>query len=203
MAEIPPVDIEASWDYDDEGFRRLSSDLDSAGTKYEATSGRMDMSNIRLMRSVAHLGTGFASLYSIMDMLASGQANLARMIPALIGHFISLAATLWMVVGAEKARAIAHGIANALSGPAGWAILAGAVAMSGVAMGLAATIPSRQAGGPIYRTGTYQLERGEVYKRGFGAGINITITGNTVTRETLPLISSKIIDDLRASGVIR
>jgi len=203
MAEIPPVDIEASWNYDDEGYRRLSSDLDSAGSKYEATSGRMDMSNIHLMRSVAHLGTGFASLYSIMDMLASGQANLVRMIPALIGHFISLAATIWTVVGAEKARSIAHGTADALAGPAGWAILAGAVAMSGIAIGLAATIPSRQAGGPIYRTGTYQLERGEVYKRGFGAGINVTITGNTITRETLPLISSKIIDDLRASGVIR
>jgi hypothetical protein len=163
----------------------------------------MDMSNIRLMRSVAHLGTGFASLYSLMDMLASGQANLARMIPALVGHFISLAATLWTVVGAEKARAIAHGIAHALAGPAGWAILAGAAAMSGVAIGLAATIPSRQAGGPIYRTGSYQLERGEVYKRGFGgAGVNILVTGNTITRETLPLVSGKIIDDLKASGVI-
>jgi len=68
---------------------------------------------------------------------------------------------IWATVVAEKARAIAHAIANALSGPWGWAILAGAAVAAGTGIALAASIPSKQYGGLIEKTQPYLLHREE------------------------------------------
>jgi len=126
-----------------------------------------------------------------------------QLIPRLIGLMIGMTASIYSIVGAEKARSIAHSIANALSGPYGWGIILGAGAVAGVGIGLAAGIPSRQGGGPILRTGYYKLERGEVFRRGAGRGeVTIIITGNTITDETLPKLGSQLTRDLQARGVI-
>jgi len=63
----------------------------------------------------------------------------------------------WARVAAEKAKAIAMGIAHALSGPWGWAILAGAAAVVGSVYALTASIPSKEVGGAIYETRPYLL----------------------------------------------
>lgn len=70
-------------------------------------------------------------------------------------------AASWALTAAEHARAIAHAVANALAGPVGWAILAGAAAAATMGLALAARIPSRHIGGDIRESGVYNLLAGE------------------------------------------
>lgn len=200
--EVGPLTLTAEWLYEDENLKKLQRDIDETQRKTAESTRMMGRDYLRLGTAIASVTTAGMSLESTWERVAKGQmsviAGILRSIPAIA----SLAASIWTIVTAEKARAIAHAIAQALSGPPGWAILAGAAAMAGIGIGMAASIPSRQAGGPIYRTGLYKLEAGEVYRRGSSPSINITISGNTISPETLPEISRKLIDDMTASGVI-
>lgn len=199
----PEVAIQAGWDYDDSGAKALIADIDSVSSKTEEGHYKMDRSSVRLARSTAHLGMMFGNLYGMIERTASGQLDIVRSLPMLISYFVSLATTIYTVVAAEKTRMLATGLANAISssGMLVPAMIAGAAAIA-AAVG-AYVISTRQAGGPIYRSGYYKLEAGEVYKRGFGGGgVQIVITGNSITSETLPVIGRKLITELEASGVI-
>jgi hypothetical protein len=92
-------------------------------------------------------------------------------------------ASVWAKTAALKAESIAHGIKNALSGPAGWAILAGATVAAAGVMSLAANIPKMAQGG-VVTSPTLALigERGPEavvpLNKGFGATtINVVVNG--------------------------
>ena len=128
------------------------------------------------------------------DTMAAG---ITKIVGAITGALSAIATSSFAVAIAEKARAIAHAIAHALSGPLGWAILAGAIAAAGIGISLAASIPSKQYGGVVERTGPYLLHAGEfVVPR--GGAITINIYGAGSPRAT----GDAVIDALRRSGVI-
>lgn len=119
-------------------------------------------------------------------------------------------AAIWATVIAEHARAVAHAIANALSGPVGWAILAGAAVAAAIGIGMAASIPSKQYGGLVTETRPYLLHEGEfvipketvheispfvVPKE---THISITINESRTPRET----GDAVVDALRRAGVV-
>lgn len=93
-------------------------------------------------------------------------------------------ASVWAKTAALKAETIAHGIKNALSGPTGWAILAGATVAAAGVMSLAANIPKMAQGG-VVNSPTLALigERGPeavvpLNSSGFGATtINVIVNG--------------------------
>ena len=73
----------------------------------------------------------------------------------------ALTSVEWLHIAALKAKSIALSIAHALSGPWGWAILAGATAAAAIGIALATRIPSKQFGGPVKEEGVYYLHKGE------------------------------------------
>jgi len=104
----------------------------------------------------------------------------------------------WAHIAALHAKAIALAIVNALSGPWGWAILGGAVAAAAVGIALAASIPSKQFGGPIEHTGPYLLHAGEyVMPRGAPNILNFNFYGAASPRD-----ADNVIDALRRAGVV-
>ncbi len=74
---------------------------------------------------------------------------------------VSATMATWGHVVAEKARAAAHAVAHALSGPIGWAIIAGAAGAAAAGLAISRQVPERHTGGSIPQTGLYKLEAGE------------------------------------------
>lgn len=105
----------------------------------------------------------------------------------------------WALTAAEHARAIAHTVANALAGPVGWAILAGAVAAAGVGIALAASIPSKQGGGLISETKPYLLHVGErLLRAGETSNSMSVVINNPVFRSQGDM--DYLVDRLRRMG---
>jgi hypothetical protein len=111
---------------------------------------------------------------SIWDVVTADHAKIAAQLASIAGNANEAAsatysaiakgvhtAATWADIVATKAHSIAQAISMALSGPYGWAILAGAAAAAAVGVGLAMTIPSKQTGGLIESTGPYMLHAGE------------------------------------------
>lgn len=192
--------MKAEWDYDDVGARKLEEDIERAKRKANTATDQMVSGNLRLARSALSTGVAFASLGGIISTVASGQGNLIQMIPQLIGYLISLAASIYTVVGAEKARALASAIANVATNPFLAPILIAGIVAAGAAVGAALALGSRQRGGDIYRRGSYLLHPGERVLRADQGGNIINFNG-PITRESVPLIRSEILN-LRAMGVI-
>jgi len=179
------------------GFNQIGEAAGSMSSKVSASNNQMEVSNRRLALTTAGLIANTVQLGDIMQRMATGQMDVGRGALMLAMNFLQLASQIWVVVGAEHARAIAHGIANALAGPAGWAILAGAAAAAIGVTALAASIPSRQMGGPIFQTGPYLLHAGEYVSPRGASPITINIYGGS-PRET----SDAVVDALRRSGVV-
>jgi hypothetical protein len=178
------------------GFQQIGAAAEGMSGKVAASSGAMEISQRRLMLVSAGLIMNSVQLADIFDRMAKGQMDIGRGALMLAMNFLQLASQIWVVVGAENARAIAHSIANALSGPAGWAILAGAAAAVGVGFALASQIPSKQYGGSIETTGPYLLHAGEfVLPRGSG-GITVNVYGAGSPQET----ANTVVETLRRSG---
>ena len=123
----------------------------AAQERYRLGSEQAELSSKRLMLTTAGLIGNSVQLGDIIDRIAKGQMDLGRGALMLGMNFLQLASQIWVVVGAENARAIAHSVANAVSGPRGWAILAGAAAAAAVGIGLAGQIPRAAEGAVIDR----------------------------------------------------
>ena len=115
----------------------------------------------------------------------------------------------WAHVAALQAKAIALSIVNALTGPWGWAILAGAAAAAAIGIALATRIPSRQFGGPIREEGVYYLHAGEyVLPRNGGAAaggliLNVDARGSTfASHYDADKLANRILDVLKRAGVV-
>jgi len=197
----PEVTIQANLEGVEQvtaGFNQIGEAAGTMGSKVGASTNTMDISYRRLLLTTAGMMTNMLQLGDIMGRMASGQMDLGRGAIMLGLNLLQLASQIWLVVGALKAQAIAHAIAHGLSGPIGWAILAGAAAAIGGALVLTASIPSRQTGGPIPQTGPYLLHAGEyVLPRGPSA-LTINIYGAGSPRET----GDAVVDALRRAGVI-
>lgn len=169
--------MRARWEYDSTELEKMKADIDTAKEKVKAASGEMDISYMKLARSISSLTTAGLALEGTWSRVAEGQISVAegalRSIPALV----SLASAIYGVVGAETARTIAHSIAHAVAslGAAVPVIIAAAGAGAAIGYGAASMIPSRQFGGPIRETGPYFLHAGEyVLPRG-AAGMTVHI----------------------------
>lgn len=196
MAEIV---MRARWAYDSSQLEKLKSDVDTAKEKIKASSAEMEVSYKSLAVNISHLATAGLALQGTWERVAEGQMSVAegavRSIPALV----SLASSIWVVVGAENARAIAHAIANALSGPVGWAILAGAVAAAATGIALASRIPSHHYEGVIQETGPYIMAKGQYVSTPGASSSGTTIHIHNLTVQTSS--PRDFVDKMRRLGV--
>ena len=87
--------------------------------------------------AVGRLGEMFGLLNAEQARVLTDMGSMAALAVTVARGYELLAARSWAVTIAEKARAIAHAVAHALSGPAGWAILAVAATTAAVAIGWA------------------------------------------------------------------
>jgi hypothetical protein len=105
-----------------------------------------------------------AAEWTLTGAIAAKTSALVTSIATHVSHAAVVAASTlaeWAHTAALQAKAIALAIANALMGPYGWAILAGAAAVAAVGIGLASRIPSKQFGGLITQEGPYYFHAGE------------------------------------------
>ncbi len=128
-------------------FEQLGSKAEAASGRVSAASGSMDVSWKHLTMTTAGMMANSIQLGDLMDRVAKGQMDVGRGAMMLAMNFLQLAAQIWTVVTAEKARGTAHTIAHALSGPAGWAILAGAAVAAAAGMALVSQVPKAGRGG--------------------------------------------------------
>lgn len=190
---VNEIVMRARWEYDSSQLEKMKADVDAAKDKIKRSSGEMEVSYKSLAMNISHLATAGLSLQSTWERVAAGQMSVAegaiRSIPALI----SLASSIWTVVGAETARSIAHSIAHALSGPAGWAILAGAVGAAAVGIALASRIPRRHSGGDIWQSGPYNLLAGEHVLSPEQAAIYRTALTQSFSTVSTPVTHSTVV----------
>jgi len=169
-------------------------------------SGQMDlgrgalmlaMNFLQLGSQLVLLDTAYKGLITTkITNIALSAKEVAGDIAAAGAKAIHTAAT-WAQVLAEKALAVARAIAHALSGPWGWAILAGAAAAAGIGLGLAASIPTHHYEGVVPTTGPYILEKGQHVTYG-SRTVTINIYGAGSPRET----GDAVVDALRRAGAI-
>jgi len=192
------VKIKVTWDYDSAGLEKLKGDVESAKEKVNTATGTMDVSYRRLASSISHIATAGTHLTNVWEQVAKGQIGIAEAVVSTIPAIMSLAASIWTLVSAEKARTIASSIAHAVTSlGAALPLLVAAVA-AGTAMGLSAiaTIPSREYGGRIWQTGPYLLHAGETVSGG-SRTVNIYYPQFRSRSEM-----DELIGRLRAAGVI-
>lgn len=108
-------------------------------------------------------------------------------------------AASWAATVAEKAHATALAIKNALLGPAGWAIIAGAAVAAGTALALTTQIPERHTGGPVLTSGPHNLLAGE-YVLSREQVNNISNMGG-VTINVYEGSTSNVLSALRRAGI--
>ena len=122
-----------------------------------------------------------AAEWTLTGAIVAKTSALATSIATHISHAAVVAASTlaeWAHTAALYAKAVALSIVNALLGPWGWAILAGAAAAATAGIALASRIPSRQFGGLITQEGPYYLHASEfVVPKTGGAGGLITQKG--------------------------
>jgi hypothetical protein len=135
-------------------------------------------------------------------MYASIAAHIAH-----TAHTVADTLAQWAHTIALQAKAIALSIVNALMGPWGWAILAGATVAATAGMALASRIPSRQFGGLVTQEGPYYLHAGEyVVPKTGGAGgltLNVDARGSTFASDyDVDKMMNRVVDRIKRAGVI-
>jgi len=217
----PEVTIQANLEGAEQvtaGFNQMSEAAGNMGSKVSASSNQMEISHRRLALTMAGMISNSVQLGDIMHRMASGQMDIARGALLLTMNFIQLATQIALVTTAEhgrlaatiasmatdvahtialKAKAAALIIAHALSGPAGWAILAGAAAAATIGFGLLArgesagvytkASPLKFITGPLAGTTVHE-----------GASIIININGAGSPQQT----GDAVVDALRRAGVV-
>jgi len=172
---------------------------------------------IENMAKVVGVLTGALQAQEVAEMgvtsaIAAKTMMLMRSIGVLALHAAQTIYTTfveWAHVAALKAKATALAIVNALSGPWGWAILAGATAAAAIGIALATRIPSKQFGGPIREEGVYYLHAGEyVLPRTGGAAaggliLNVDARGSTFASDyDVDKMMNRVIYRLKRAGVV-
>lgn len=183
-----------------EAFRLIGNQSEEMSRRVVESSNKMNVSYKRLALSVAHISTASLALESTWRRVAEGQMSVVEGIIRSIPMMVSLASAIWTLVTAEKARAIASGIAHAVSSlGAALPMILGAASIASVAISaLLTTMPSRQFGGPIPQTGLYQLHAGEfVLPRG-ASPITINVYGNATPHAT----ADAVVDALRRARMV-
>ena len=201
-------------------FRQIGEESAKTSRKVSESSQKMEVNYKQLAFSMSHVVTAGMSLESTWSRVAEGQMDVLHGILRSIPAIISMASALATLTAAEaartaatisstladightialKAKAIALGIVHALSGPVGWAILAGAAGAAALVYGMTSGIQTEKAGvytkasplkfisGPLAGTTIHE-----------GHSVNIYISGAGSPRET----GSAVIDALRREGVI-
>jgi hypothetical protein len=140
-------------------FLQLGSQLYALNLKYGEAIGL----------KLSHIALSVKEVAADMTVVASKTAHTAAS---------------WALTAAEHARAIAHAVANALAGPVGWAILAGAGAAVGTGLALAATIPSHHYEGVIQETGPYIMAKGQYVSTPGASSSGTTIHIHNLTVQT-------------------
>jgi len=149
--------------------------------------------------------------WNLVGAITKKTLALGASIAAHISHAAYVAASTlaeWAHTAALQAKAIALAIANALMGPYGWVILAGAAAAAAAGIALATRIPSRQFGGPIREEGPYYLHAGEyvVPRTSAGAGgltLNVDARGSTFASDyDVDKMMNRVVDRLKRAGVV-
>jgi len=149
--------------------------------------------------------------WNLVGAITKKTLALGASIAAHISHAAYVAASTlaeWAHTAALQAKAIALAIANALMGPYGWVILAGAAAAAAAGIALATRIPSRQFGGPIREEGPYYLHAGEYVlpRTSTGAGgltLNVDARGSTfASHYDADKLANHILDVLKRAGVV-
>ena len=189
----PPVQVEFTvegLEQVKEAFREVAS----TSQETKQSIDRMDVSYKRLAFSIAHVGTAALAMESIFERVSSGQMSLIEGALRLIPTLISLAASIWTVVTAEKARAVASAIAHAVSslGAAVPLIAAAAAAGAGIALAATTMVPSGAYEHiPVQQiTSQRQILIFDIHDNRFAADYDADRTGQ------------RIIDQLRRAGVI-
>jgi hypothetical protein len=153
-----------------------------------------------------------AAEWTLTGAIAAKTSALVASIGAHVSHAASVAASTlasWAHTAALAAEAIGLAVVNALLGPWGWVILAGAAVAAATGMALASRIPSRQFGGPIREEGPYYLHAGEyVLPRTAAAGagglvLNVDARGSTfASHYDADKLANRILDVLKRAGVV-
>jgi len=136
--------------------------------------------------------------------LALGASIAAHVLHA--AHVAASTLAEWAHTGALQAKAIALSIANALMGPYGWAILAGAAATAAIGIGLASRIPSHHYTGVIPETGPYLMAKGQFVGAPSGGGgltLNVDARGSTFASDyDVDKMMNRVVDRLKRAGVV-
>ncbi len=155
-------------------FKNIGDASTQMGQKISQSSQQASLSQKQLMLTSASLISNGIQLGDIMDRMVNGQLDVGKGTMLLVANLLQLAAQMsiintaygvniglqvskiagsireaaatWIATAADKAHAIALAIKNALSGPVGWAILAGAAVAAAVGIGLASQIPKAASG---------------------------------------------------------
>jgi hypothetical protein len=168
-----------------------------------------------------------AAEWTLTGAIIAKTSALATSIATHISHAATVAAgTLaeWAHTAALYAKAVALSIVNALLGPWGWAILAGATVAAAAGMALASRIPSKQFGGLVTQEGSYYLHAGEYVvpktnvtnilhpteyvlpRASSGAGsltLNVDARGSTFASDyDVDKMMNRVVDRIKRAGVI-
>lgn len=195
----------ARWEYQDAEFQHMISDVDTAKTKVHDASADMGRDYLRVAGNVAHLGTAFLGLEGIISRVSEGQMGLGEATLRLIPTLVSLASAVWALVTAEKARAIASGIATAVSTMgASMPITVAAATAAGLALtAILASIPEHHYEGVIQQPGIYKLAAGQpIGAPGAGSLTSNDFVINVYGGSDGHKIGRDIIEELRVGGFI-
>lgn len=188
-----------------EQIGRMSTHLTALGG---ATVGVAELGELmgNLDEQTAMTIRSMGALLMISSALADGLEVLSKVNMAVAASFakktaaaIADTAVTWAHVIAEKAHATALAVKNALLGPTGWAIIAGAAVAAGAALALTTQIPERHTGGPVLESGPHNLLAGEwvlsqeqVQNISNMGGVTINVYDGTV---------SNVLNALRRAGI--
>jgi hypothetical protein len=179
------------------GFDVISQKTSQVAENSVRASGMMDLGFRRLAFTTAGMIMNTVQLGDLIDRMARGQIDAGRAAILFGMNMLQLAGQIWTVVHAENARAIAHAIANALSGPVGWALLAGAAVAAGVGLAMATQIPKMHSGGIVPYSGIYELKAGEEVRERPGGTLVFNVYGNASAGQ-----ADEIVQRLRSAGYI-
>jgi len=132
-----------------------AADLLIAQERAEVAASRAQMAQENFNEAIVRMAIG------IIPTAITMVDSISKALTILKTTTILATTAEWGHIIALKAKAIALAVMHALTGPAGWVVLAAAAAFAAAGIGLAAKIPGRQYGGLIHETRPYLLHAGE------------------------------------------
>ena len=198
-------------------FDKMSVSANWLGNTIENEAEKSNRSMLGMATGIRNLGVGVVAIGKLGEAFGLLNAEQTKVLQTL-GWMVTLGGSVvralnaitsasWLVTAAEKARAIAHSIANALSGPWGWAILASSVAITAIGLTLASRIPSAATGGVAMNPTAISVAEREpeaiiplsaIYNFANRGPVTIQIFESQTPKET----ADEVILALRSKGII-